>query len=192
MFVIPCGVDCGLANLLKKYNLRFFSLPFDWCVSYGGVSEIIKNDFKDFIPINNNKINTSYNYSFVHNNFPEDTETMIRRCARLSELLRNTETELVFIRKGHAFHHHSETCNLGLKLENDIKDAENLSNILNEKYPNLQYKIIVVLVCDSCFDKNINYVSADARVKIYNISTPTFDDNKFEMLFTDIFSKKLI
>lgn len=24
MFVIPCGVDCGLANLLKKYNLRFF------------------------------------------------------------------------------------------------------------------------------------------------------------------------
>lgn len=113
---------------------------------------------------------------------------MLRRCNRLSELLINTETELVFIRKGHAFHHHSETCNLGLKLENDIKDAENLSNVLKEKYPNLKYKIIVVLVCDTCFDKNINYVSDDARVKIYNISTPTFDDNKFEKLLNSIIS----
>lgn len=190
MFIIPCGIDCGLAGLLKKYNLRCFSLPFDWSVSYGGISEIIKNDFKDFIPINNSKINTSYNYSFVHNNFPEDAETMGRRCNRLLELLRTT-TELVFIRKGHAFHHHAETCNLGLKLENDITDAENLSNVLKEKYPNLKYKIIVTLVCDTCFDKNVNYVSNDANVKIYNISTPTFDDNKFETLFKDIFSKPL-
>lgn len=192
MFVIPCGIDCGLANLLIKYNLRSFSLPFDWSLPYGGVSEIIKNNFKDFIPNNNSKINTSYNYSFVHNNFPKDTETIVRRCNRFTELLKTTNDELVFIRKGHAFHHHAETHNLGLKIENDITDAENLSNVLKEKYPKLQYKIIVALVCDTCFDKNYNYVSSDTNVKVYNISTPTFDDNKFEMLFKDIFLKKLV
>jgi hypothetical protein len=73
MIIIPCGIDCGLTMLLKKYNLRKFSLPFDWSVSYGGISNIIKNDLKEFIPTNN-KINKIYNYSFFHNNFPEDIE----------------------------------------------------------------------------------------------------------------------
>ena len=102
MIIIPCGIDCGLAELLKKTNLRQFSLPFDWSVSYGGISKIIKNEFNDFIPKNNNKINTIYNYSFFHNDFPQDTETMTRRCNRLLYLLGNSSEQLVFIRKGHA------------------------------------------------------------------------------------------
>jgi len=188
MIIIPCGGDCGLANLLKKNNLRQKSLPFDWSVSYGGISKIIKNEFNDFIPKNNNKINTIYNYSFVHNHFPQDTETMTRRCKRLLDLLGNSTEQLVFIRKGHAFHHHIEISKLSLQLENDITDAENLSIILKEKYPNLRYKIILALVCDTCFDKNTDYASNDVNVEIHNIATPTFDDDKFEKLFNGIIS----
>tara|TARA_B100000989_G_C19520174_1_gene463765 strand:+ start:716 stop:1072 length:357 start_codon:yes stop_codon:yes gene_type:complete len=108
MIIIPCGIDCGITGLLKKYNLRQFSLPFDWSVSYGGISNIIKNDFKEFIPTNNNKINKIYNYNFYHNNFPEDIEKMIRICKRLLDLLEKTKEEIIFFRKGHAFHHHKE------------------------------------------------------------------------------------
>lgn len=186
MIIIPCGIHCGLAGLLKKYNLRQFSLPFDWSVSYGGISNIIKNDFKGFIPTNSNKINKIYNYSFYHNNFPEDIEKMTRRCKRLLDLLEKTKEEVIFIRKGHAFHHHEECKQNDLCLENDIKDFENLSIILKEKYPNLKYKIIVVLVCDTCFCKNTNYISNDVNLKIYNIATPKFDNDKFEDIFKNI------
>jgi hypothetical protein len=188
MIIIPCGIDCGLAELLKKTNLRQFSLPFDWSVSYGGISKIIKNEFKDFIPINSIKINTIYDYSFVHNNFPQDTEIMTRRCNRLLDLLGSASDELIFIRKGHAFHHHTETSKLCLKLENDITDAEDLSIVLKEKYPTLRYKIIVALVCDTCFDKTTDYATNDVNVEIHNIATPTFDDDKFENLLNDIIS----
>lgn len=191
MIFIPCGVDCGLAEFLKKKKLRQFSLPFDWSVSYGGISKIIKNDFKDFIPINSSKINTIYNYSFFHNDFPEDIEIMTRRCNRLLNLFNSASDELIFIRKGHAFHHHSEATKLCLKIENDITDAENLSIVLKEKYPNLRYKIIVALVCDTCFDKDVNYSSKDVNVEIHNIATPTFDDNKFENLLNGIISTLL-
>jgi hypothetical protein len=189
MIIIPCGIDCGLADLLQKYNLRHSSLPFDWSVSYGGISKIIKNDFHDFIPTNknNNKINTIYNYSFLHNEFPQDTEKMIRRCNRLLDILKNNTDEIIFIRKGHAFHHHNECAINNLQLINDIVDAENLSSVLKEKYPNLRYKIITVLVCDTCFDKNTNFISNDTNVKIYNISTPTHDIEKFEAVFKNIF-----
>lgn len=191
MIFIPCGVDCGLAEVLKKKNLRQFSLPFDWSVSYGGISKIIKNDFKEFIPINNNKINTIYNYSFFHNDFPKDIEVMTRRCNRLLNLFNSASDELIFIRKGHAFHHHSEATKLCLKIENDITDAENLSIVLKEKYPKLRYKIIVALVCDTCFNKDVCYSSKDTNVEIYNIATPTFDDDKFENLLNDRISTLL-
>tara|TARA_B110000503_G_C7097864_1_gene392439 strand:+ start:718 stop:1275 length:558 start_codon:yes stop_codon:yes gene_type:complete len=183
MIIIPCGIDCGLADLLNKHNLRHFSLPFDWSVSYGGVSEIIKNDFIDFIPMNNMK--SIYSYSFIHNNFPHDTETMMRRCNRLLNLLRNTPDELVFIRKGHAFHHHAESNQKGFNLENDITDAEKLNIVLKQKYPHLNYKIIVVLVCGSCFD---NIVYKSTNIQIYNIATTTVDNNKFEKILNEIIS----
>ena len=186
MIIIPSGIDCGLATLLKKYSLRRFSLPFDWSVSYGGISKIIKNKFQDFIPKDNDKINHIYNYNFYHNDFPQDTETIVRRCNRLLELLETTTDHLVFIRKGHAFHHHRETEKHKLHVENDITDAQTLSMILKEQYPNLKYKIMVILVCDTCFDSNTDYTSTDVNLEIHNIATPTFDDDKFEKIFKNL------
>ena len=47
--IIPIGVDCGMANFIKKYNLRNMSFPFDWTVTYNGVSKCIDDNFKFFI-----------------------------------------------------------------------------------------------------------------------------------------------
>ena len=44
--IIPIGVDCGMAEFCKKYNLRTRSFPFDWIVSYNGVSKCIENNFE--------------------------------------------------------------------------------------------------------------------------------------------------
>jgi len=186
MIVVPIGVDCGLADIIKRHNLRYISLPFDWSVSYGGVSEIIRNKFKDFIPVDNNKINKTYNYNFFHNDFPKDNDKINRRCDRFIELLNNGTESLVFIRKGHAFHHHKESENLNLKLENDIKDAEKLNNVLKDDYPELKYKIIVLLVCSKCFDEQIIYESEDVNITIHNIVSPVVDNKRFSELFTKL------
>jgi hypothetical protein len=192
MIIIPIGVDCGLATLLKKSGIRNCSFPFDWVVSYSGVSKIISNNFENFLhDVNSDKINKTYDLCFYHNTFPEDYDKMTRRINRLLDLLNNTEDEVIFIRKGHAFHHHDESNRHKVNLANDIDDAEELNKILKNKYPKLKYKIIVALVCDTCFDKNKVYSSDNDNIYIFNIATPTYDDDKFEKLFNDVIFKKI-
>jgi hypothetical protein len=41
MIIIPIGIDCGNSDFLKKYNIRKFALPFDWVVTYNGISNIL-------------------------------------------------------------------------------------------------------------------------------------------------------
>ena len=129
---ISIGVDCGTSEFLKKYNLRKMSLPFDWCVTYKGISEIIKNDFTSFIPINE-KIN-DYGVLFVHDKFPEDNEKITRRIDRFKNILDTYTDNITFIRKSHACHNHNEFD----MIHNDIIDCEELDNILKEKYNFIQ------------------------------------------------------
>ena len=49
MIIIPIGSDCGVAELLKKYNLRNASYPFDWIFSTPVmIQHCINDDFKTF------------------------------------------------------------------------------------------------------------------------------------------------
>ena len=58
MLFVSIGIDCDVANFLNKYNLRKASLPFDWNVSYNGVSKCIENNFKNFTePLSADRIN---------------------------------------------------------------------------------------------------------------------------------------
>ena len=73
--IIPIGVDCGIAHFCKKYNLRIFSFPFDWVVSYNGVSKCINNNFDEFIPKFNERINKYdiyFHHDFTNETFKED------------------------------------------------------------------------------------------------------------------------
>ena len=199
---IPIGVDCGFTHLLKKYNFRNCSLPFDWTISYKGVSNIFKNNFEnylptlsdnfeskdslDFIPKNNNNFNNMCDVWFIHDSFPNDTEKHTRRIEKLKTLL-NSNEKIVFLRKSHGQHHHNE-----YNIKNDIEDAEELDNILTNNYPNLQYTIVVALICGHCFNSNICYTSTSKNVNIYNIANIHPPDYYttipplFENLFLDI------
>jgi len=184
---IPIGIDCGNAEFLKNHNIRSFSFPFDWIVTYNGISEIIKNNFDRFIPKNLIKLNTDYQISFPHNEFPNDTEKILRRIERFKNILETYQEKITFIRKGHASHHHIEQNNT---IKNDIIDAEDLDNILKEKYPHLRYNIIVIVVCGKCFQSDIIYTTTHSNIKIYNIATAEVDDPKYQALCVELFVKK--
>ena len=172
---VPIGTDCGIAAILKSNNLRLFSLPFDWVVTYNGVTDIIANKFKGYLfP---DKQTVACNTKFVHNTFPTDYETMNRRINRFMDLLENEEKELIFIRKGHYIHHHSEAEKNNCILKNDLQDSYDLNRHLKTTYPNLKYKIIVFLCCEKCFKYNekvsLNNLSIPSTIEIYNIAKKT-------------------
>jgi hypothetical protein len=182
---IPIGSDCYTTFGLKDNNLRFQSFPFDWIVTYNGIYEIIKNDFIDFIPTNqltdqniyneynniiningendllmdthnNSILNNKYKILFYHNKFPDDNEKIQRRIIRFNEILQKSENKVIFIRKTHLQHHHTELKNFFSSNEiiNEIEEAEKLDILLQTKYPKLDFQIILILFC-----KNFNFRS---------------------------------
>lgn len=191
MIIIPIGVDCGMAEFLKKNKLRNTSFPFDWVVTYNGISKCIEDDFKQFAEPLNNRIN-EYDMYFLHdfgenNTLNQDKEKYIRRCQRLINILETSNEDIIFCRKGHACHHHYEHNSKYSNITSDVDDAEKLNSILSNKYPHLKYKIIVVLVCGKCFSSNDIYKSNSDNIEIYNIATPQVDNELFVNLCHNIF-----
>lgn len=191
MIIIPIGVDCGMANFLKKYKLRNCALPFDWVVSYTGVSNCICNDFNLFTnPLNNNKniYDIYFVHDFNHENINDDTEKYNRRIQRFKNILTETTEEVIFCRKGHAYHHHKEN-NI---VANEIEETEKLNTIIKYQYPLLKYKIILILVCGNCIGHNEKITNKSVNIEIYNISTPIVDDILFEKTMCNIFNLELL
>ena len=189
--IVPIGVDCGMAEFLQKYKLRSFSFPFDWTVTYNGVSSCIDDDFKFFTePLEQriNKYDMYFHHDFVHNHLlSQDTEKYVRRYNRLIDILKSGNEEVIFCRKGHASHLHKEHNGKYTNITSDIDDAEKLDIVLQAKYPNLKYKIIVILVCGDCFNPNEVYTSDTSRIEIHNISSAQADDVRFNNLCRTIF-----
>ncbi len=168
---VSLGVDCGTANILKKLGLRNCSLPFDWVVTYEGITNIIKNNFSNYLPSYDNKydkLNIDSGTLFLHNNFPNDIEKMNTRIARFKNILETSNEKIIFVRKSHGSHHHTEYDNV----INDIDDAINLDLLLLTKYPNLKYEIHVILICNKCFTDVIINENISNNIKIHNIARP--------------------
>jgi hypothetical protein len=129
-----------------------------------------------------------FHHDFVHPHLlQKDTEKYVRRYNRLLEILTSGNEEIVFCRKGHAPHHHQEHNGKYTNITSDLEDAEQLDLVLQAKYPNLKYKIIVILVCGDCFDHNEVYTSKSNRIEIHNIASAKVDDDRFDKLCRTIF-----
>ena len=188
--IIPIGADCGGTEFIRDNNLRINAMPFDWVVTYNGISNIIKTDFLNYIPGDGEKLNSICDVWFLHNDFPSDTEKTLMRINRFKQILETSQEHIIFLRKGHSPHHHKEhNCKYN-DIKNDLIDAEDLDIVLQEKYPNLKYEIVVILICGRCFNKEDNYTTNSKNIKIYNISMPAMDNNKFNSLCTDLFIAK--
>lgn len=181
--VIPIGFDCGMANLLKKYKIRHSAYPFDWNLTYSGVSDIINNEFKDFFNFDTNYYNSLYNLKLVHDELPEDYQRINRRINRLKDVLETYNNKIIFVRKGHAPHNHKE-CDC---IRNEISDAQNLDKILSEKYPQLKYLIVVFLICNPCYNNKIFQIESQ-NIILHNILMDDVDDKILEKKFLEVYS----
>lgn len=190
--IISLGTDCIVSMFCDKYKLRKMSLPFDWCVSYNGVSKCFEDDFKHFIDtIDKDRIN-KYDIYFHHdykdkNTYGQDNEKYIRRCNRLQEILKTTEEEIIFVRSGHSCHHHHEHFGKYKTIASDIEDIESLDTIISTKYPKLKYRMVIFLSCETCFVPNIKYESKKKNIEIHNIVSKSFDMQGTHVVFTNLF-----
>jgi hypothetical protein len=179
-----------LATLLRKYNLRSFAFPFDWTVTYNGVARCFEDNFKLFVPTNNERID-DYDIFFMHDfihDLQADKIKYKRRIDRMMEILETTTETVTFIRKGHAPHHHGAHN----RMKSDLAEAEELATVLSRQFKQLNYKIIVILVCGSCFDTNMDYTTKSNNIEIHKIITDKVDDEKFEDIFCKIFDKRRV
>lgn len=47
--IISLGIDCGPKIIIEKAKLSQETFPFDWCITYKGVSNIIENGYKHLL-----------------------------------------------------------------------------------------------------------------------------------------------
>jgi hypothetical protein len=149
--IISLGIDCNVAQFTQSRNLREFSLPFDWTICYNGVYDILKNNFKNYtknITLFNNKHINKYDVLFFHDNI-KDQNTINkynRRIERFSQVLQ-TKEKILFIKTSHKHWHHDDD-----KYTDDYKDAMKTINLIKERYPKLNFVILLILCCDKCFN----------------------------------------
>lgn len=182
--VVPIGIDSSVAQVLDQLKLRDKSYPFDWNVTYNGVSDVIKNNFSDFIPcgrygkttfMNNCTVFNKYGTLFIHDdwigNYEKEKNKYDKRIQRFQKLLTDTPTEqtIYFIRKGHVYVHHNE-----YYFKDDIQSVEEFSQYLKQTYPKLKYKIFIIICCTICYKYDIEYASSDKHIIIINNSENMF------------------
>lgn len=187
MIIIPIGSDCQITFALRDNGLRQQAFPFDWVVSYGGVADIIKNKFRGYLPTSATKVHSDT--YFMHNTFPDDLEQLNTRINRFLELLNTSTEEIVFIRRGHSSHHHQESDDFHVNLKNDLLDCQELADHLKKEYPNLKFKIILILICGLCFDPDKVYQST-SEIQIHNIAHSYRDDDKFHRFFNEVLLRR--
>ena len=80
VYHIPLGLDCTIAHQLKKRNLRFAALPFDWMkITIDSLLDVLDNQFFNFL----NKerwsiIEQSANFNYVDDIDMVDTNSLLK------------------------------------------------------------------------------------------------------------------
>jgi len=190
--VISLGVDCSIKFLLKKKNIEQPTFPFDWIVSYKGVTDLISNNLQKSKLIDGKNLDTYIDKKngilFMHDDKKDIYEKYTRRLNRLNKYLEYYEKKnkkIIFMRKSHNILHHLEDYEYKYNcvIKNDIEDMKNLNKYLSKTYPKLNYIIHLFLMCNRCYsnykqkyNKNMNN-----NLKIYNLTN--LEDKKHEKEF---------
>jgi hypothetical protein len=162
---ISLGGGCNIKYYIKNLNnqkTEFFDYLWNLDEGLYSVTKIIENDFSDFI--DNNQFYMNYhprfkknilihkkytNIGFIHYNIFDVFDKFKRKSTRFLELL-NSKEEIIFI----YYRHYDEPCNnnynnninINEKLIYYKNETNNFVKIIQEKYPNLNFKIISIFV----------------------------------------------
>ena len=189
---IPLGNSCSITYNLKLLKLRKYAFPFDWVrvINFNNVTKLIQNKFYGFLDFNNFKFKEfsdkftvdgkkgSYIYSnnycsFYHefnklieeHHFNMFKEKYLRRIERFFNFM-NSNNEIIFIREEFG------------KLK--ISKINNFINCINEIYPDLNYKLIIIT------NQKINF--SHKNLKFYYSKVRVTDWKRPELKWSDIFN----
>lgn len=218
--IISLGIDCGPQIIIKKATILQETFPFDWCITYKGVSDIIQNgysnllsnpkpstDYESYID-NVNGIKFKHDGKLIKGKYIQDTnkektldevrQKYTRRLERLNYYLKAYNTsinhqQVIFVRKSHDAQHHIDAKKYDIEMKNDIDDSIELNNFLSKNYPKLNNLIIVFLICETCFSKDISIENAKIigydNIKLHyiekNVITPRMNSIKIAHLRTN-------
>lgn len=153
---VSLGNDCAVAEYLRDRGLRHAAFPFDWAVTYGGVSRLFTNDaLASWCAVDATGYNAAFGTLHLHTPFPYALPTMARRFARLRDTLADPAKRVVLIRRSHTLHHHFERAEA---LVDELADARALASLLAKAYPAKAaaggFRIVLMLACDMCHPKS--------------------------------------
>jgi hypothetical protein len=146
IYTVPIGVRCASALACKYANIRKFSLPFDWTFPLfpSKVKDVLKNDFKDYIPdVNNDVFVNKYNIVLAHfnPNKQEGIEEYNRRIQRFNAIMTETHKKkyFVYINEDYLYDPEYRKDEFNDKIFNEMLDLE---NFIKTKYPGIKYTIL--------------------------------------------------
>lgn len=155
------GSNCEIATVLGHYNLRHLAGPLDWLLTldYDRFLLLIENDFEGLVDEqfltqypDNHVINSYYNIDFRHDwtelNFeiklPEIQSRLRRRVNRILDL-KHYDGKVYFIRGAFDTSINPFLPTITKQCTKITpQDAENLKNVLQKKYPNLDFTLIII------------------------------------------------
>lgn len=150
---IPLGCDCGTPYMLKELGVRRFALPFDWIIVLDNIVDTFTTNFQSFWT----------NYTFELHGAPPQY-----RVDRLKSILENFDGKVIFFRRSHFTVHHDQYPDReDISDEHEISQMKNLTTVLKQNYPNLDFEILLFLTCDICkYPKSEEY----DNLKVISIS----------------------
>ena len=137
--IISIGSDCSVAGGLRNIQFKEFSYPFDWNVTkLKFIKDCFSEKFKNFEDILD-KCEVSRNgylkydnciHFYHHDKIMSDSfkNKYKNRGQRLDNLLSENK-KILFVRKGQ---------------KDTIKDLQILKKIIQNSYPNLKFKILLI------------------------------------------------
>ena len=188
---ISLGNDCVVAAYLRDHGLRSHAYPFDWAVTYGGVSGILAQSesraLASWCSVDAEGYNAAHGSLHLHMPFPLALPTMARRLERLRQTLADPGINVVLIRRSHTLHHHFER---GDALVDELADARALARALASAHPDKAaaggFRIELMLACDQCHPRQAPGV--DGLLRVHNLTrgpSMSFAENFQTKTYTD-------
>lgn len=136
--IISIGQDCGVAGTLRKLTYKDYTYHFDWNVTFiEFIKECFKTKFTNFdnlfdsceiCPYGKLKINNKIYFYHEGIDTKELKKKYQRRTERLNKLL-STNNTVLFVRKAP---------------KDTLQDMKELKIIIQNSYPNLKFKILLI------------------------------------------------
>lgn len=174
---VSLGCQCEVAHYLRHHGRRISAFPFDWIVTanFSYFQLLLQEDFKYFLDQrylvqhpDGSKVNTYYNINFRHDwptpdlepeqSYAQILEKYQRRIKRFYDL-NQYKGKVYFIR---ASYHNEQNLFVPTATSNDYtitdEQIETLYQILCQKFPDLDFCLIVTKYIDILEERAVNQI----------------------------------